>query len=65
MPVPEDKLLRILEAARLAPSGSNRQPGNFVVVKDSKNTPELAKAAMEQTWMAEAPGDYCCCSHHA
>jgi nitroreductase len=55
MPVPEDKLLRILEAARLAPSGSNRQPWKFVVVKDSKTRQKLAKAAMEQTWMAEAP----------
>ena len=54
-PVPEDKLLRVLEAARLAPSGSNRQPWKFIVVRDSKTRQKLAKAAMEQTWMAKAP----------
>jgi nitroreductase len=55
IPVPEDKLLKVLEAARLAPSGSNRQPWKFVVVKDSKTRQKLAKAAMEQTWIATAP----------
>ena len=29
-PVPEDKLLAVLEAARLAPSGGNRQQWKFV-----------------------------------
>ena len=31
--VPEDKLNRVLEAARLAPTGGNRQEVKFVVVK--------------------------------
>ena len=35
-PVEQDKLDRILEAVRLAPSGSNRQPWKFVVVRDEE-----------------------------
>ena len=54
-PVPEDKLLSVLEAARLAPSGSNRQAWKFIVVKDKKKRQELAVAAEGQTFVAEAP----------
>jgi len=34
-PVPQDHLLRILEAARLAPSACNQQPWRFAVVRDA------------------------------
>ena len=34
--VPEEVLTRILEAARMAPSGENRQPWKFVVVTDKE-----------------------------
>lgn len=33
-PVPDDVLLRVLDAARFAPTGGNRQPVRFVVVRD-------------------------------
>ena len=33
-PVPDDVVQRILEAATWAPSGSNRQPWNFIVIRD-------------------------------
>ncbi len=33
-PIPEEALLRVLEAARLAPSGKNFQPWKFIIVKD-------------------------------
>ena len=33
-PVPDDVLQRILEAATWAPSGSNRQPWHFIVIRD-------------------------------
>ncbi len=33
-PVPEDKIKKILEAARLAPSAHNRQPWKFIIVRD-------------------------------
>lgn len=35
-PVEEDKLRRVLEAARMAPSAGNRQPWRFIVVTDPK-----------------------------
>jgi nitroreductase len=35
-PVPAESVKKILEVARLAPSGSNRQPWRFVVVQDAK-----------------------------
>jgi nitroreductase len=54
-PIPEDKLLRVLEAARLAPSGSNKQAWKFIVVKDLKRRAELRKAAMGQLFVAQAP----------
>ena len=33
-PVPDELINQILEAARLAPSGSNRQPWRFQIIKD-------------------------------
>lgn len=54
-PVPEDKLLKVLEAARLAPSGANRQPWKFVIVRDDNRRQELAKASGGQQHVGKAP----------
>ena len=54
-PVPEEKLKRILEAARLAPSASNRQSWKFIVVKDTQRRRELGIAASGQSFVGEAP----------
>jgi nitroreductase len=54
-PIPEDVLLRVLEAARLAPSGKNLQPWKFIVVKDQQIKEELAKASANQKFIAKAP----------
>ena len=54
-PVARDKIERLLEAARLAPSASNRQEWRFVVVTDSARRAALAKAANNQKFVAEAP----------
>jgi len=54
-PVPDESLTRVLEAARLAPSSSNRQMWRFVVVRDSARRKELARAANNQMWIADAP----------
>ena len=43
-PIPRADLERILEAGRRAPSASNWQPWNFVVVTDREQLVELAKA---------------------
>ena len=42
-PVPEEGLDRILEAGRRAPSASNWQPWDFVLVTDRAQLVELAK----------------------
>jgi nitroreductase len=54
-PVPEDKLNRILETARLAPSGGNRQQWKFVVVKEAKRRQQLMEAANNQPMVGQAP----------
>ncbi|MFP4199847.1 MAG: nitroreductase family protein [Clostridia bacterium] len=54
-PVPEELLEKVLEAARLAPSASNRQPWNFVVVRDATVREELAEIAGRQAFVGEAP----------
>lgn len=54
-PIPEESILRVLEAARLAPSGKNLQPWKFVVVQDVKLKKRLAKASNQQDFIADAP----------
>lgn len=54
-PVPEEKLKKVLEAARLAPSPHNEQEWKFVVVRDAEKRKKLAEAAMGQEFVGEAP----------
>ena len=51
----EDSLKKILEAARTAPSANNAQDYKFVVVRNADKRQALAMAAMEQSFIAEAP----------
>jgi len=54
-PVPERKLKKILEAARLAPSAHNEQEWKFIVVKDLEKRKKLAVAALNQDFIAKSP----------
>jgi nitroreductase len=54
-PVEEEKLLRVLEAVRLAPSGSNRQPWKFILVRDQEAKRRLVRACANQRFIATAP----------
>ena len=54
-PVDDEILRQVLDAARRAPSANNRQNWKFVVVRDAKLRKELAAAAMDQTFVGEAP----------
>jgi len=47
-PIPEEDLLKIIEAARLAQSAANRQPWQFIVVTDKNIRERLADAAHRQ-----------------
>jgi nitroreductase len=53
--VEEDKLKKVLEAARLSPSASNRQEWKFIIVRNKETKKKLAKAAFGQSFIAEAP----------
>jgi nitroreductase len=50
-PVPREKILKMLEAARIAPSAGHRQPWHFIVVENKATIKKLAKSE----WAAEAP----------
>ena len=53
-PVEDEKVLKVLEAGRLAPSACNFQPWVFVVVRDPKARQTL-KAAYGKDWFVNAP----------
>ena len=52
--IEDDKLRRVLDAGRQAPSANNLQDWKFVVVQDQATRAKLAQAA-EQPWLAEVP----------
>jgi len=54
-PVEEEKLERIMEAARLAPSASNRQEWRFLAVTDPDKRERLIKIAHGQKFVGQAP----------
>ena len=54
-PIPEDKLMKVLEAARLAPSAHNGQSWKFIVVKDADTRQKLCQASEGQVQVGEAP----------
>ena len=54
-PIEPDKLDRVLNAGRLAPSGNNSQPWKFVVVTDPDRRKALAGGANNQAFVGQAP----------
>jgi len=54
-PIPEEALNRVLEAARIAPSGHNRQLWKFYIVESEEKKRLVAEVCGGQTWIAEAP----------
>lgn len=54
-PIEEDKILQLLESARLAPSGSNTQPTHFIIVKSDSVREKLTQVSHNQKWMFSAP----------
>jgi len=59
--IEEDKLNRVLDAGRLAPSASNRQQWRFIVVKDEANRQKLL-GSTKHSFIAEAPVVLVCCA---
>ncbi len=54
-PIEEEKLFKVLEAARMAPSAHNAQLYKLIIVRDEDKKSQLAEAANSQTFVAEAP----------
>jgi nitroreductase len=61
-PVPDDIIRELLEAARLAPSASNRQPWRFIVVTDPKERARLRQICWDQAFIEQAPVVFVCCA---
>jgi len=53
-PVEDEKIALILEAARWAPTGGNKQPWRFLVVRDKKKQ-EQFDPHFKQPWITDAP----------
>jgi nitroreductase len=54
-PIPEEVLNRVLDAARIAPSGSNRQPTRLILATEGEMKRELVPYCHNQGFVAEAP----------
>lgn len=53
--VKDEQILELIDAARLAPSGSNTQPWNFIIVKSPEMKERIASVDHNQQWMRTAP----------
>jgi nitroreductase len=53
--VPDEILIKILEAAKFAPSAMNSQPWRFIVIKNKDNLKRLAELLPFDDFLAEAP----------
>ncbi|PKM72726.1 MAG: nitroreductase [Firmicutes bacterium HGW-Firmicutes-16] len=64
--VPKEALMQVLESARMAPSGSNTQPWNFIIVESEEMKEKIVAVDNNQKWMLTAPvfivcvADICC-----
>ena len=61
-PVPDHIITKLLDAARLAPSGCNAQPWRFKVIKNEDDRKLLAQTAYGQSFIADAPVVFVCCA---
>jgi len=53
-PVEKEKLIQLLDAARMAPSACNLQPWCFVVITDSQRRTNLCEC-YKRDWLRSAP----------
>jgi nitroreductase len=54
-PVPVEKLKKVLEAARLAPSAGNAQPWHFIIVMAPDKRKKIARGCRFGRFLAESP----------
>lgn len=53
--VSEEEVTKLIDAARWAPSAGNIQPWEFIVVRNAEIKRKLSIAALDQTFIEEAP----------
>jgi len=54
-PVPDEVLVKVLDAARLAPSAGNIQPWHFIIVRDEEKRTRIAKGCRYGRFLDESP----------
>lgn len=59
--IPQEVLTRVLDAARIAPSGSNRQPTRLIVVTNDEVKAKLIPMCHDQAFVATAPAVIVAC----
>ena len=62
-PVEEEKLLQVLEAARMAPSAHNNQPCRFIVIIDGELREKVISTS-KFAWLKSAPALIVVCGDH-
>ncbi|MCX6151124.1 MAG: nitroreductase family protein [Ignavibacteriales bacterium] len=62
--VDEGKLLKVLEAGRIAPSAVNIQPWHFIVIKDEENKQKIY-SVYKRDWLKQAPIIIVVCGDHS
>lgn len=53
--IEDEKIAALIESARLAPSGNNTQPWQFILIDDKAVIRTVAEAAHNQQWICTAP----------
>ena len=54
-PIPDDVVLRLLEAGRLSPSSQNLQPWHFIVIRNGETIRRLGELATQGPFVGDAP----------
>ncbi len=55
VPVEFEKIGKIIDAGRMAPSAGNLQDWKFILITEKEQRDEVAKACLEQYWISQAP----------
>jgi len=62
IPVEWDKIVKILEAGKAAPSSGNLQNWKFIIIKEKSTQKQISEACLQQYWMQQAPIHIVICS---
>ncbi|NMA65822.1 MAG: nitroreductase, partial [Clostridiaceae bacterium] len=62
--VEKEKILKVIEAARIAPSACNLQPYHFIVITDSELRKKVAESYPRE-WFKNAPVIIVACGDHS